>query len=244
MGSSLPPRSQDPVRKVRRSDLARLSASDLEKIARDSARALRDFGRGLQEDGFIVPKHLLEEPPLEALIGEASNIRAWLFNESRRAKETVVDFSAAASSRTEILDWVRRMKFNRNTFDLSVVTHARASQRSQVWEILQSKESGPEAQRIVAVGPILPKTAEGSITATGRLAPWLYRPIPIHEWLRASREANSGRNSLSLIFSLGLHHNDPHQLLPIPAGRLLAFTSVLQRARSDLLARLRRRDER
>ena len=238
---ALPPKSEDPVRRVRRSDLARLSPSDIEDIAARSAKQLQAFARGLEKDGFPVPRHLLREPNREALIGEASNIRAWLFNESRRTKETIVDFSGMAAPRTELLAWIRRLRFNRNTFDLSIVTHARAAQRSQLWEIAQEDDGD---RRLSHVAPLVPSSAEFRIREGGKLRPLLGRVFTLQEWLRISRESNQGRRSLSLLFSLGLHHGDPHQLLPITPGSLLAFERVLREYRRRLEERLRRRYER
>jgi hypothetical protein len=225
----------DPIRIVdaRELDVSRFDGAKVTRVVR---RNLEEHRRALKEAGFVVPPDDDGLPTEEEVAGYVSNVRAWLDNESRHAKEVVVDLSATPASRETLLQWIRGISekgFNDRDFDLSVTSHSRASSRRQWFD-------WATANGIDHFAMVIPPATEESISIAGVLSEHVGRIRTTDEWHSIAKEVNRDRKGMSLLFSLGLHHNDPHQMLPIPSGRLAAATKVLIEYRDGFLRRRRR----
>lgn len=217
-----------------------LDASGLDTSKFDMARATKlarqqtaEFRRGLKESGFVLPPGMDELPTEEEVAGYVSNVRAWLDNESRRAKEVVVDLSATPANRETILNWIKGLSekgFNDRDFDLSLVSHTRAAARRQWFDF-------GEANGVDHFAMVIPPSKEDSLSLHGVLSEHVGRIRTVDEWHEAAKAVNRDRKGLSLVFSLGMHHNDPHQMLPIPASKLSAATVIVSEYRAALLKR-------
>lgn len=225
----------DPIRIV---DADELDASrfDTAKVTKAVRRNLEEHRRALKEEGFTLHPDDDGLPSDEEIGGYVSNVRAWLYNESRRAKEVVVDLSATPASRETLLQWIKGLSekgFNDRDFDLSLVSHSRAASRRQWFDFAA-------ANGIDHFAMVIPPSLEDSISIAGVLSEHVGRIRTTDEWHSIAKEVNRDRKGMSLVFSLGLHHNDPHQMLPIPGGRLTAATRVLTEYRDGFLRRRRR----
>lgn len=225
----------DPIRIV---DAAELDVSrfDTAKVTRVVRRNLEEHRRALKEAGFVIPPDDDGLPTEEEVTGYVSNIRAWLDNEARHAKEVVVDLSATPASRETLLQWIKGISergFNDRDFDLSLVSHSRAASRRQWFDWAQ-------ANGIDHFAMVIPPATEESISIAGVLSEHVGRIRTTDEWHSIAKEVNRDRRGMSLVFSLGLHHNDPHQMLPIPPGRLAAAVRVMAEYRDGFMRRRRR----
>lgn len=224
----------DPIRVVDAREL-RPGSFDLAKVTRRVNQDLKDFNRALKEKGFAVEDD--DMPSEEVVAGYVSNVRGHLFNETRRMKEVVVDLSATPANKASVLQWIRQLGLNDNVFDLSITTHGRAAARAAILDY--ATKNGVEHFAMV-----VPSSSEESLSVNGVLSEQVGKIRKTSEWLDISKELNRDRKGLSLIFSLGLHHNDPHQMLPVTPGKLAAAVKVMAEYRKKLLARLRRRAQR
>lgn len=225
----------DPIRIVERRALDE-DKFPLDRTVRNVERDLAGINKALERRGFSG----IEIPRREVIAGQVSNVRAALYNESRRAKETVVDISSGPVTKGELRRWLasQGLRMNRNTYQLSVGAHIRASARLGVWEFIEATRDSADPVTHLAV--VVPRSAEGSVSPSGVLQRYLGRIFTTDEWLKIGREHNRDRGNLSLVFTLGLHHNDPSQLIPITSAKLEAARVAMRRYRQRTLERIRR----
>lgn len=229
----------DPIRIV---DAAELDVSrfDSAKVTQAVHQNLKDFRRGLKEDGFVFPPDEDGLPSEEEVAGYVSNVRAWLYNESRHAKEVVVDLSATPASRETLLQWIKGISekgFNDRDFDLSIKSHSRAASRRQWFDWATENNIGHFAM-------VIPPSTEESVSLAGVLSEHVGRIRSTDEWHSIAKEVNRDKKGMSLVFSLGLHHNDPHQMLPITATKMGAALKVMAEYRDAFTRRRKRTDRR
>lgn len=225
------------IRIVERSALAP-GVFPVGRTARAVEADLHRINEALGRRGF---SGRLTIPTQEAIAGQVSNVRAWLYNESRRAKETIVEITQGAATKSQVMSWLARggLRRNRNTFDLAVGTHIRSTARLGMWEFIEATRTA--ADPITHLGVIVPRQSEGNVRPQGVLQRYLGRVFAVDKWLNVTRESNKqGRTGLSLAFSLGLHHNDPHQLVPVTAAKLEAVRQIMRRYRERLLRKIRK----
>ncbi len=241
----------DPLRIVDRQSL-RPGGINVRRVARQVRQDLLDLRRR-QQDRLNTAFQDLDErrrraiygdrkrPPAldmpevedtETIAGYVSNVQAWLFNESRRAKETVVDLTGGGITRAAFRRWASGYSANRNTFDLSLLSHARAVQRQTIWAYAEQNE-------LEHLAMIVPPSLEESVAPQGILARFVGRMLSPAEWIREAERLARHRQSLSLVMSLGLHHGDVHQMLPIHPLEAEAARSVLAEYRRRFLRRRR-----
>src|SRR5689334_25012971 len=96
----------DPIRIVDARGLD-TSVFDSAKVTARVHEDLVEFQRALKQRGYVTSVDDL--PSEEEVAGYVSNIRAWLDNESRRAKEVVVDLTASPANRETILQWIKSL---------------------------------------------------------------------------------------------------------------------------------------
>ena len=206
----------DPIAVVDRKDLSP-GAFDLAAVTEAVQQDLKDFRRALKEDGFVVDVD--RGPSDEVVAGYVSNVRAYLYNESRHMKEVVVEATAGVGTRAQITDWLQKLSLNDGVFDLSIATHPRAAVREAVFDFAVGNEIGNLMM-------IVPPSAEESVSPSGLLSRFVGRILPLQEWQAAAQVVNRTRKGISRVFSRGLHHNDPHQRGPGPDARLAAWSTV------------------
>lgn len=222
---------KDPIRVVDRRDL---QTADLDRITRAVQSDLRDMRRAMKERfGADFDSTGFPNPDRETVAGYASNVRAWLLNESRRAKETIVDLTTAGATKAVAQHWARGLSFNKGVLDLSVTSHPRSLQRLSILDFAEGAE-------IEHMAMLIPSLMESRITPGGLLSKHVGRIRTVAEWQAISKATNRDRKGLSLIFTLGMHHNDPHQMLPVPASLLAAALAEMKRYRDFLLKRVQR----
>lgn len=221
----------DPIRIVDR----RALAPGVFPVGRSVRRVEEELERINKELGRAGFTEKLEVPPRQLIGGQVSNVRAYLYNESRRAKEGITDATSGPITRGELLGWIgnKGLQGNRNTFSLSVGTHIRSAARQGVWNFIEAAQDSVEP--ITHVGVVLPRGTESSIRPGGVLSRYVGRAFPVDRWLRISQEMNRKRGSLSLGFTMGLHHGDPSQLFPISAIKLAAVREALKKYRDKTL---------
>lgn len=231
----------DPIRIIDAKNLA-ADKFDVAASTKRVRQQLVEFRRGLKEDGFVIDDEEDGLPSDEEIAGYVSNVRAWLDNESRRAKEVVVDLTATPANRETLLQWVKSLSekgFNDRDFDLSLVSHTRAASRRQWFDFAA-------VNGIEHFAMVVPPSMEEHVSLHGVLSEHVGRVRTVDEWHSIAKEVNRDRKGMSLVFSLGLHHNDPHQMLPIPGTRLGAAVRVMSEYRESFVKRRRRaarRDE-
>lgn len=223
--------TRDPIRSV---DARKLRTADLNRVARAVRSDLMAMRRALiQQFGEDFDPGEFEIPTQEMAVGFASNVRAWLDNETRRVRETVVDLTSGAASKSEVLRWAQGLEFRSGTLDLSVASHQRAIQRAAVLNFATA--AGIENMMMV-----VPRQREQDIHPGGQIAKYVGRILPIARWQQISRALNRDRQGLSLIFTLGLHHGDFHQMVPVTTASLAAATEAAAQYRRRIQASLRR----
>lgn len=224
--------ARDPIRTV---DRRKLGVSDISRVTSAVRQDLVDMRRALKEkfgDDFVSADFTI--PSKELTASYASNVRAWLFNESRRTQETIVDLTSGAANKAQVIQWIRGLNFNRGVLDLSLSSHPRAVERSSMWEFVQ-------ASKVARMGMIVPRSRESSLSQGGLLQGLVGQVKTPAEWQQISRALNRDRAGMSLIFSLGLHHGDFHRMVPITSSAIAAALVVMARYRSRVIRSLRRR---
>lgn len=222
----------DPIKVV---DAKQFVDFDLAKTARKTHQRLKDFARGAREDDWDVRDE--DIPSQEVIAGKVSNVRAFLFNEARRAKETVISFSATPAKKDAILRWISSYDANNSTFSQSVAAHQRAAMRELIHTFSEENDVKHFALTVA-------RSAEDSLSVAGVLSEHIGMVRTGEEWLDAAEIVAKGRQGMGLVWSLGFHHNDPTYLMPIPESRLDAMRQVLADYRRGVLKRLmRRRDD-
>jgi len=223
---------KDPIRVI---DRRGLKNADMGAVSRAVQSDLRDMSRALKERfGESFDPTTFPIPDLETIAGQASNVRAWLMNESRRAKETIVDFTTAGATQATAIHWARSIQFQKGILDLSVTSHPRALQRLSILDFA-------EGANIEHLGMLMPSLSESMMTPGGLLSKHVGRIRTVAEWQAISKATNKDRRGLSLIFTLGMHHGDPHQMIPVPKRLLLAAFAEMKRYRDGLIRRINRR---
>lgn len=215
----------DPIRV----DAGKLASSNIDRISAAVERDLAELRRQMGVKG----RREAPLPKRETIAGYASNVRAWLQNESRRAKEVVVDLSTPGTTKALAQRWASELTFNSGVLDLSVASHPRSLQRLSVFDFA-------EAAGIEHFGMIVPTQMDLRISPSGVLSQQVGKVRTASEWLAIESRQNAGRRGLSMIFSLGLHHNDPHQMVPIPGALLAAARRQMRKYRESLLRKIGR----
>ena len=223
---------RDPIRLITR---RKLKAADMNSVANAVRSDMVAMRRALKQrfgDDFVESE--FEIPSKEMAIGFASNVRAWLFNESRRTKETILDLTSGGANKAQVLQWIRGLEFNKGILAQSVSAHPRAARRAGTFEFAQ-------ASGIRDLLMAVPRAKESSIKPSGILQRYVGRVMTISRWQQISKALNKDRSGLSLIFTLGLHHNDPHQMVPVTRLSLSAAVAAASKYRARLLNSIRRR---
>ena len=122
--------------------------------------------------------------------------------------------------------------FVTGTFDLSVGSHARAAQRQLVLDY--AREAG-----MTHLALLIPQSAEDRMSPRGILSRFAGRILSVEQWLAEARRQAQGKQGLSSVFTLGFHHGDFSQFLPLFKADLQSAAAILAAYRSRLLRRRR-----
>jgi len=127
----------------------------------------------------------------------ASNVMAFLFNSFRGVKET---FNENIFNRSLQTEQAKQTVFNKRTYQLSVVTHARGLFRKLI-----SMASDKEYYKAVIALYLLPNLKPSGVTASV-----LYEIKTKDEWSKTN-----GLGNIAVVDGLGLHHGDQIYYLPV-----------------------------
>jgi len=230
--------SQDPLRTIDRRAL-KPGAFPIGKAIRRAEANMKKMDELLDRAGFAdAPDHPM--PSRQLIGGQISNVQAHLYQTSRHTKETIVEITSTPASQGEVASWLSGLAGNAGHFQLSITSHIRASQRTAVWQAIQRRVKDPQ-KRITHLGIVVPPGSESSISPKGILSRYLGGVFKVEDWMKIARRENKRRGSMSLAFSLGLHHGDPSYLVPITPAKLGAMSLAFRKYRKGLQKSAERR---
>ena len=156
------------------------------------------------------------------LNGYISNVNGFVFNEGRRVKERIADNLAQGVSVVEVNKQVGLIRFNRNTYNLSVLTHPRGLYRQLVY--LQAEEDAVTLYKALTPDFITP-----DLSPSGQTASILFLIFTAKEWAEKIESQNNVNP-----FGLGLHHNSQVYFMPILAEEEEEQREVSREQRREL----------
>lgn len=158
--------------------------------------------------GFFAEEMKINQGKFNSFIaGYISNVEGVLFNEPRKIKENVVLNFGSHVSFDLALEQAGQLKFNRNIFKLSTVTHARAAYSSIVYDA--SVKDGFTFFKV-----LVPKNKIKEISPEGQTAKVLFGIFTAAQLNQMMNKESEGKNANS-VSGLGLHHGSFEYYYPI-----------------------------
>lgn len=146
------------------------------------------------------------------IAGYISNVEGVLFNEPRRIKENIVLNFGSHVSFDLAIEQAGQLKFNRNIFKLSTVTHARAAYSSVIYDA--SVKNGFTFFKV-----LVPKNKLKDLTPDGQTAKVLFGIYTAAQLNQMMNKESDGKNA-NAVSGLGIHHGSFEYYYPIASTQL------------------------
>jgi len=158
--------------------------------------------------------------------GYRSNITAFLFNEPRRVIENIEANFGAELSKGLALEQVGTIKFNRNTYKLSLVSHPRAAFKDAIFD-------NSQRQGFTFWKKVVPKNKISRLSPSGETAASLFLIMTAAQWNQRAQESVT-----SQVNNLGAHHGDFSYFYPILSEELEEEEAIARAQREKLKTQL------
>jgi len=155
--------------------------------------------------------------------GHISNMDAVAFNEGRRILENMHDNVMQEVSVRLAKEQVKKMKFNRNTYKLSVVTHPRALFRGIV-------ATDAQKQGINHFKMVIPPIKRKELNPAGITAGLLFTIMTVQQW----NDKTGVKNNVDTVGGMGTHHNDFSYFYPVEEENLNEEMEIAKKQRVEL----------
>jgi len=162
----------------------------------------------LKENSAFFEEIKIDQGKFNSFIsGYVSNVSGVLFNEPRRIKENIVLNFGSHVSVDLAIEQAGKLKFNRNVFKLSTVTHARAAYSSVVYDY--NAKNGFTFFKV-----LVPKSKLKELSPEGQTAKVLFGIFTAAQLNKMMSKDSDGKNS-NAVSGLGLHHGSYEYYYPI-----------------------------
>jgi len=155
--------------------------------------------------------------------GYRSNMKAVLYNEPRRMRERIDENFGTGVARNLAIKQVGTLKFNRNVYKLSSITHPRAAYKN----ILLNNHN---KQGFVFYKMVVPKQVGSKLSPFGKTAALLYSIKTVADW---NKNATDDTNA-NTIGGLGLHHGSQEYYYPVMSDEMEEEEAIAKEQRRKL----------
>jgi hypothetical protein len=169
---------------------------------------------------------VVDEAQFQSFVsGYISNTKGVLFNEPRRIEEQVVLNFGSQISVDLAVRQAGQLKFNRNVFKLSTITHARSLYTSIVFD--QSVKDG-----FTFFKTLVPKNKLSDVSSSGMTAGFLFTIMTAAQINKAASKQTEEKNS-GAVQGLGLHHGSYEYYYPIASDELDEEEEIAAQQKKD-----------
>jgi len=167
---------------------------------------------------------IVEESDFKSFIfGYKSNLQGVVFNEGRRIAEKINDNFTQSAPYLLATDQVSEIKFNRNIYKLSALSHPRGLFRRTV--NIQAEKMGTQHYKLLVADD-----TKKQLTQYGQTALMLYSIKTFHDW----NKQNGTKDNVNVVGGLGLHHGSQEYYLPIRQEELEMQMAIAEQQRREL----------
>jgi len=167
----------------------------------------------LKQNNKLLQEIIVDKAQFRSFIsGYVSNMDGILFNEPRRIKENITLNFGSRVSLDLAIEQAKGIKFNRNVFQLSTLTHARAAYSNIITD--QSIRDGFSFYKV-----LVPRNKLKTIAPSGTTAAMLFGIFTIAQLNKRANKASSGQNA-AVVGGMGLHHGSYEYYYPIESEQL------------------------
>ena len=169
----------------------------------------------------------IDEKKFEAFqSGYRSNVNALIMNDPRRVSEQVIQNFNANTNKELALSQLDGQIFNRNTLQLSIISHPRGAYNAAQYDINQTR--GFTLYKVLA-----PKVVLNKLDLYGLTAKLLFSIYTVAQLDKAVSELTDSRTA-NVVNGLGLHHNAVTYFYPIQSDQLDQEEKVSRAQRAQL----------